>query len=404
MVMSKVYFVQVKGPLAAHSNGYRSRLADLGYTPHSIENQIWVMGRLSQWLQVERLDAGDFTQIQVKQFLIHLQERGRKQPLGERKIKPLLDYLRSLGVLPPDTLQGLHADELLERYRYYLAEERRLAPRTLAEYESFARRFVNEQAGLMGSGARFQNIAGVNVNTFLLKEVKRLSVGAAKNRATQLRSLLRFLYLHNLTAVDLAASVPPIAGWCQTRLPVPLTVTQADALLDSCDRSHPAGRRDYAVMLVLARLGLRSAEVAGLQLGDIDWRAGEILIRGKSRRTDRLPLPMDVGEAIVAYLCDGRPHIASRNLFLTLRAPLHGMHRVSVSEVVRNACKRIGIPPAGSHRLRHTLASEMLRCGATLPEIGEVLRHRDLATTAVYAKVDRAALRTVAQPWPGTAL
>jgi site-specific recombinase XerD len=180
-----------------------------------------------------------------------------------------------------------------------------------------------------------------------------------------------------------------------------MTAAQVAAVLDSCDRSRPRGLRDYAILNLLGRLGLRSGEVAALRLADIDWRAGEIWVRGKARRDDRLPLTVGVGEAIAGYLRDGRPASPYSNVILTNYAPFRGIHPSSITRIVYRACQRAGLAPVGGHRLRHALATEMLRQGGDLLEIGQVLRHRDLATTSAYAKLDRAALRTVARPWPG---
>ena len=217
----------------------------------------------------------------------------------------------------------------------------------------------------------------------------------------ELRSLLRFLHLEGLTATALVGVAPSLAGWHDTRLPATLTAAQVAAMLDSCDRTQLTGLRDFAIIMLLARLGLRAAEVAGLGLGDVDWRAGEIIVRGKGRRDDRLPLPFDVGEAMAAYLTEGRPRAECRTLFVTRCAPLRAMHPNTISRAVLFACVRAGLAPVRAHRLRHALASEMLRNGGRLVEISQVLRHRDLATTAVYAKVDRATLRQVAPQWPG---
>ena len=203
------------------------------------------------------------------------------------------------------------------------------------------------------------------------------------------------------TATDLGTAMPPVAGWRNTRLPATMSAADVTALLDACDRSQPSGLRDLAILTLLARLGLRSGEVAALQLGDIDWRAGEIVVRGKARCQDRLPLTVEAGEAIAGYLRDGRPRSRCPKVILTLYAPYRGIHPSSITRVVYRACQRAGLPPVGGHRLRHALASEMLRQGSDLIEISQVLRHRDLATTSVYAQVDRAALRTVARPWPG---
>jgi site-specific recombinase XerD len=201
----------------------------------------------------------------------------------------------------------------------------------------------------------------------------------------------------------LASAVPPVAGWHDTRLPTTLSISQVKAMLESCDRTRAIGIRDFAIVTLLARLGLRASEVAGLELEDIDWRAAEIVIRSKSRRDDRLPLPVDVGEALVAYLTQARPRVDSRRLFLSCLAPLRALQPTAISRIVWAACLRAHVAPVRAHALRHALATELLRQGAALTDISQVLRHRDLATTAIYAKVDWAALRTLAKPWPGAA-
>jgi integrase/recombinase XerD len=234
-----------------------------------------------------------------------------------------------------------------------------------------------------------------------LRESARVSVGAAKGRVAELRALLRYLYLHNLTPMALAAAVPPVAGWHDTSVPAGLAASDVDGLLDGCDRQDPGGIRDFAILMLVARLGLRSIEVARLELGDIDWRSGEIVIRGKARRRDRLPLPCDVGEALAEYLAKARPATTIRQVFVVTKAPRRAIRADLVSDVTRRACDRAGLPRVGAHRLRHALATELLRRGATLTQVSQILRHQDLATTAIYAKVDLASLRQVCQPWPG---
>lgn len=199
------------------------------------------------------------------------------------------------------------------------------------------------------------------------------------------------------------AAVPTVAGWRLDSLPRGLEAGRAAQLLDSCDLNSPVGRRDRAMMILLIRLGLRAGEVAALELDDFDWHRGEVVIRGKGDRRERLPLPVDVGEAVVAYVTSGRPKVPSRRLFMRVRAPIAPATKSSVQRAVRQACDRVGIPWCGTHRLRHTAATAMLRAGASLPEVGQVLRHRSIATTAIYAKVDRVGLRTLARPWPGSA-
>ncbi|MHB8508606.1 MAG: tyrosine-type recombinase/integrase [Candidatus Dormibacteria bacterium] len=277
--------------------------------------------------------------------------------------------------------------------------ERALAPATVLRYERTARRLLAGRTSSNGELA-VQNLNGADVATFLLHEFGRLTVGSAKGRVAELRSVLRFLHLRGLTTMSLASAVPPVAGWHDTSVPTTIALADTEQLLASCDRSSLAGVRDFAILTLLARLGLRSVEVANLEFEDLDWRAGEIVVRGKVRRQDRMPLPDDVGEAIVAYL-SRRDHGVSRRVFLTIRPPRRPILPAIVGEVVERACTRTGLQRVGAHRLRHALATEMLRQGATLRDVSQVLRHRDLATTALYSKVDLGRLRQVSRPWPG---
>lgn len=287
-------------------------------------------------------------------------------------------------------------------YETWLVGERGLAAPTVLRYEKVARRFLSERAAAVGADF-VVGLTGADVVGFLVRECSRLTVGSAKGRVAELRSLLRFLYLKGLTPLALATAVPPVAGWHDIGMPAGIPASDVQRLLDSCDRNSVGGIRDLAILMLVARLGLRSAEVARLELGDIDWRAGEIVVRGKARRRDRLPLPTDVGEALSVYLCEARPATAIRQVFLATKAPTRAIRPDLVSGVTGRACDRAGVRRVGAHRLRHALATEMLRRGATLVEVSQVLRHRDLATTAIYAKVDLGNLRRVAQPWPGAA-
>ena len=230
-----------------------------------------------------------------------------------------------------------------------------------------------------------------------------MKVASAKATTTRLRSFLRFLYVRGLTTSSLVGAVPSVAAWRLACLPKGLEATQIAAVLGSCDRASAIGRRDYAILVVLARLGLRAGEVAGLQLEDIDWRAGDLLVRGKGSRIDRLPLPVDVGEALADWLQQGRPRCVDRSLFVRMRAPQRGLSPEANSAVVARAGERAGLPPVGVHALRHTAATEMLRAGASLSDVGQVLRQHSSEVTSIYAKVDRQALSMVVRPWPGTA-
>jgi integrase/recombinase XerD len=402
--MVRTFRSRVPGPLAPYADGFRSELARQGYARDSTELYVGIMGRLSRWMIAQELDVSGLTPDQLERFLA-VQSASKKGQLAAGRLPPpLRTYLVTQGVLPsPVTKVSSPADELLERYRQYLVEKRGLAPRTIPDYVSLARRFLAEILRRTGDITDLRSLDGAQITAFVLPEVSRLTIGSACNTVNWLRSFLRFLHVEGNLETDLAITVPPVAGWRGTRLPVALTRAQVTALLDSCDRSQAVGLRDFAMLMLLARLGLRAVEVARLELGDIDWRQGELLIRSKGGRLDRLPLPPDVGEALVGYLRNGRPPTESRLVFITHCAPHRGVGRNAASHAVQRACARVGIPAARAHRLRHALATEMLRRGATLPEIGQVLRHRDLATTAVYAKVDRVALGSVVQPWPGEA-
>lgn len=393
------------GPLASFADGYRSELARLGFTANSVVTHIVLLGQLSRWMAAMGVAVEDLAPAVVEDFLESRRAGGQRRVPTARVLGPLLAYLRAVAALgPAPTRPSTRLEELLGRYERHLVEDRGLARSTIAGHLALARQFLGERESATGEETGVSGLSGGVVSGFLLRETERLSVGAAKKRVTELRSLLRFLLLKGLVATDLAAAVPPVAGWRDTRLPSTSARPDLPALVAACDLSRPAGRRDRAVLLLLARLGLRACEVTRLELSDIHWRAGEVRVRGKGGGEASLPLPTDVGDSIVSYLRDGRPSAESRAVFLTLLAPVRPLSSCCVWHIVARAAERTGQASVGPHRLRHALAVEMLGRGASLPEIGQVLRHRDLATTAVYAKVGFPALSAVALPWPGAAL
>jgi integrase/recombinase XerD len=395
--------VRDEGPLAPFVEGYVRCLEQRGYSSRSVRERVDVVGRLNRWLVVEGFSAAELTATRAEQFLVVWRSAARHRVPTMRTLLPLFDYLRERQVLAPEqSPTATPLEELLSRYRHYLTHDRGLAPLTVLRYLRMARRFLVRRSGQTGGANGTHGLDGAEINCYLLECCSRLVIESAKREAADLRSLLRFLYLQGITATDLGLAMPPVAGWRDTRLPTTMSAAEVAALLEGCDRSCPGGLRDFAVLSLLGRLGLRSGEVAALRLGDIDWRAGEILVRGKARRDDRLPLTVEAGEAIAAYLRHGRPPSQCPQVILTSYAPFRGIHPSSITRVVYRACRRAGLAAVGGHRLRHALATEMLRQGGDLVEISQVLRHRDLATTSVYAKLDRAALRTVARPWPGT--
>lgn len=390
------------GRMGPYLEGFQQRLVVMGYTPGSIRHVLKAVGGLGRWMDRHDVAACDLDEEAIKGFLVELRALGRRRVPSVRSFKPLLDYLRHQRVLKPPTEPATPVELLMVDYRRWLLVDRGLADATVLRYEKLAHRFLLERVA--DSGEDFlAELTGADVVAFLLAESARVSVGAAKGRVAELRSLLKFLYLSGRTPLPLATGVPPVAGWHDTGIPVAISAGDVQRLLDSCDRTSTVGIRDYAILMIVARLGLRSAEVARLELGDLDWRLGQIAVRGKGRREDVLPLPGDVGEALAAYLTRARPVTGLRQVFLPCKAPERSIRPDLVSDITRRACDRVGLPRVGAHRLRHALATELLRRGAALVEVSQVLRHRDLATTAIYAKVDVDKLRTVALPWPGAA-
>jgi integrase len=304
-----------------------------------------------------------------------------------------------------DSSLALAADQagagsgLLQAYVRYLLEERSLTPRSTNAYATIGREFLEER--FAEGPFELEQLCAEDVTSFVLAGARRYSTGGANYRVTALRSLLRYLYLQGELRTDLTGAVPRVASWRLVGVPKGWDPMQLRRLLRSCDRRRHSGLRDYAVLLLLARLGLRAGEVAALQLEDIGWRDGELVVRGKGRREARLPLPADVGEALSGYLRAARPPTSSRHVFVTTRAPHAGVSRSAVTALVQRHCVLAGLDACGAHRLRHTAASAMLRAGSSLDDIAQVLRHRSVDTTAIYAKIDRRALRALARPWPG---
>lgn len=393
--------VRVTGPLEPFVDGFCAALAGWGYTERSAVVQVRLMAHLSRWLAGEGLDAGGLTGPVVERFLAGRRAGGHTRHFSVQGLARLLEYLPTVGVcFGSAPAVRTPFEEFLQRYRRYLVAERGLAAGTVRSYERVGRRFLSWWSS--GGGGDLGRLAAADVVRFVSAELVRRPGMSVKGLHPGLRSVLRFLQVEGVTPLPLAEAVPAVAGWRGGWLPRGLTGEQVALLRAGCDRGGAVGRRDYAVITLLVRLGLRAGEVAGLQLGDVDWRAGEVTVRGKGRRRERLPLPADVGAAMADYLARGRPQTQTRALFVRARASLHGLTGVAVHGIVVRACARVGLPAAGPHRLRHTAATEMLRAGGSLPEIAQVLRHRSPASTAAYAKVDHAALRMLSKPWPGT--
>ncbi len=364
--------------------------------------QLRLLAHLSRWLEQAGVDPAELDERLLERF--HREHLDRVTGLRDAGMARLLGHLRAQGVIPlPPPAARSSVERLLDRYREYLLVERGLTAATARGYVDLVRPFVACRVG-DGGGLELAGMTPAEVLDFVLGQARLRPRRSAKMLVTALRSLLVFLHVEGLIERSLAQVVPSVAFWRLQGLPRGLDADQVIALLDSCDVDTVAGRRDLAILLLLVRLGMRRCEVARLRLDDIDWRAGELVVCGKGLRVERLPLPDDVGEALVAYLRDGRPADAgTRAVFMRVRAPRGATTPMGITQVVVSASKRAGLGEITAHRLRHTTASELLRRGAPLSEIGQLLRHRTELTTTIYAKVDRDRLRELARPWPGSA-
>jgi integrase/recombinase XerD len=390
--------VKMVGPLAPYASGFGRELRSRGYTRLSAVWQLRLMAHVSRWLASEGLGIAAFTPERAEEFCAVRRRAGYTALLTPRALGPLQEFLRGQGVLPacpPAPAPAGGKERLLARYRDHLAGERGLVPAVVCQYLKAAALFLDQVPGAaVGQPA----LDAAAVSAFCARQLPRH--GNATYLASALRSFLRFLHVEGLAGAPVAQAVPAVANRKGQGLPRALPPATVARLLASCDRRTRLGRRDYAMLMLLARLGLRAGEVASMSLDDIAWRAGELTVHGKGGRDDRLPLPADVGAALAAWLRI-RPGVATRAVFVRANAPAGALSPRGVAWAVYNACDRCGVPRAGAHRLRHSLATQMLAAGASLTEVGQVLRHARVATTAIYAKVDDRALAALVVPWPG---
>jgi len=393
---SRVSRVLVTGPLGPFSDAYREKVEERGYTRLSTINLQRQVAQMSRWLVAEHLGIEELSEGRVDSFLAAQRVSGRGRSVSRPGLLCLLELLRELGVVAAPVRPALSPTEaLMGSFAGYLLSERGLSAGTARGYVDRAARFM---AGI-GPGGLAQ-VTAAEVSAAVLRGSAAVSVSTTQNFVAGLRAFLRFCFVEGLIGIDLSQAALAVTGRRRSSLPRGIARGDADALLASCDRRSSIGRRDFAVITILLRLGLRRGEVAGLRLEDIDWRAGEVVVVGKGARADRLPLPADVGAAVAAYLSRGRPASDRRQVFLRARAPFEPIAPGTVASTVRRACRRAGVAEVGSHRLRHTAACEMLAAQVPLAEIAQVLRHRSLQSTAIYARVDLDRLRLLAQPWP----
>ena len=402
--MTDPSLVAVSGPLGPFAARFVSSLVIQGYQRPTALIQIQLFAQLSAWLLEKGLEPGQLGAREVERFLAARRGTGATRYASTKALRAILTYLRQEGVvsLPPVVVASGPVEVMLDGYRQYLRRERGLEASTAGLYLHFVRPFVSGRLSPDGVTLKWESLRAADVIGFVVARTPQQARGAAKLTVTALRSLLGFLHLDGQIAHPLTGAVPSVAGWRLAALPKGLNPRDIQALLASCDRRGPTGRRDFAVLTMLVRLGLRAGEVAALRLDDVDWRTGTIVVRGKGDHLEQLPLPNDVGDAVVGYLRRGRPMTAmDRRLFVRVKAPHRALSPSGVTGIVAAAAHRAGLGRVHAHRLRHTAAMQLLRAGASLPEIGQLLRHRRTQTTAIYAKVDRAALRTIAPPWPG---
>jgi integrase len=392
------------GPLIAHIASYRAKLESLGYVPAQVVYHLRFFAKLDLWLLRRKQRPWWLNEEKVGQFLAQLRH---KRPAGYRGarsgLRLLLGFLRDIGAVAPksEPMASSPSQRLADRYRAYLKEERGLDQATIYNYSRHIDQLLTEQFGT--GPVELRTLGTSQITAFIRRHAPRGGRGLAAQMVTGLRSFFRFARFRRLTALDLAAVVPAVPSWEMAGPPKHLLT---EAVLASCERSTLRGKRDYAILLLLARLGLRAGEIVALQLEDIDWVNGQLAVR--SKKGDgwaRLPVPIDVGRALAGYL-KVRPPSPHRNVFVRGYAPYTPFSASGpISVLARKAIEKARVKSArtGAHVFRHSLATEMLRRGASLDEIGRVLRHRDPNSTAIYAKVDLSALRKLALPWPGGA-
>ena len=387
-------------PLEFHLRTFADLLIEDGYTDRTIELKLGLLACLWRWLQPRKLAITDLDERLLKAFL---KQRRRVHGGDLKTLGQFLDHLQKRGIVsvPKLVCDRSPLAAILNQYETYLRSERGLVAHTILNYQTCVRKFLLER--FREGPFCLQKIRPSDISGFVLRHGPDMAVGTAHQMTTAFRSFFRFLFQRGELHADLSASVPMVADRRLSTVPKHLRPEEVERMLKACDRRTACGRRDYAILLLLARLGLRAGEVVALRLEDINWRAGEILIRGKGLLHDWMPLPADVGEALSSYVRRGRPACQTRRVFLRMLAPHRGFaNTAAVRSIVRQALDGADLHPAfkGAHLLRHSLATSMLRSGATMGEIGEVLRHRAPSTTEIYAKVDFGGMRSLAHPWP----
>jgi len=394
------------GPLSAYLDNFAELLVQQGYSSQAGWKKIRLIADLSRWLIRQHLKISQLDEQQTAAFLDARWKQHSRQSGDQSTLMLLLRHLRQQEIIADPATPCGAIDFIQRDYGHFLIHERGFVPGSVAQYVHVARRFLLDR--FPDEHIKLPRLCAKDVTGFVTRDTAVRGRRSAQLMTTVLRSFLGYLFQTGRSRTNLAMAVPTVAGWRLSELPRYLEVAQVEKLLRSCDRRRKVGKRNFAILLLLARLGLRASEVASLSLADINWNAGELRIRGKGDRVDRLPLPKDVGQAIADYLQKGRPRCLSRRVFIQSKAPYVGFSSPpsAICGIVRSTLARAHIETRqrGAHLLRHSLATRMLGNGGSLAEIGRVLRHQQIQTTEIYAKVDLNALRAMTHPWPGGAL
>jgi site-specific recombinase XerD len=390
------------GPLSPYIEPYLTQVKEQGYALASMYEQVSVLKMFARWLNRSGLGVRDMNEAVTGDFLCRVVKSRYPKNAASSTLRRLLALLRRIGATPPaKPACPSPSEQLTCSYERFLLAERALTQGTVAWHRRFVIRFLSEK--FRDGPLRLSQIRAVDVTAFVQRHAHRYGPAEAENLVAATRSFLRYLHYKGLVDSDLSLAVPKVACWSFATVPKHLLPGQVRQMLRHCDRSTALGRRDYAVLLLLARLGLRACEVVRLDLEDIDWENARITVCGKGGNWAQLPLPADAARAIARYVRHDRPRCACRRVFIRDYAPIGGLNSArSIASIVERALASAGVVSArkGAHLLRHSLATDMLRKGASLDEIGEVLRHKSPDSTAIYAKVDLKSLRALALPWP----
>lgn len=392
-----------KSVLGPQLDTFSSAISDLGYSHATIRTQLQLLAGFVRWIHVNDIDISKIDVQIMSRFLSESARKGALRRGDKRTLRLFLEHLRGEGLIDysAPTYNTSPLTSLKTRYENFLRKERGLSPVTASRYWPYLQLFLFEQ--FSDGPIQLRELSQQAIESFFLRHAHDRTPKVAQLMVAAMRSFFRFLFRHAETERDLSAVVPTVPTWQLADIPKYLKPDELQSLLESCDRTTPVGRRDYSILLLIARLGLRAGEVVTLELDDINWRAAELTIRGKGQRRDCLPLPQEVGESLAIYLQNDRPICPTRRVFVRMRAPCRGLkNSTTISTIVRRAMERSGLntQSKGAHLLRYSLATEMLRQGASMTEIGELLRHRSPNSTEIYAKVDIEGLRSIARPWP----